>query len=236
MAWKQMPKQVILLGLALIGSGCNIFKEPSDKPIPKGTYQHQSRGKAQESYFKFTNDTLFLFPLEADGMDTSQDPKIYPSRTGQAIDSVPQLATNKFDLDFIVMPVKYRFAKQGIPHQLNAEMVGALFGGFRRDYYQVRYDESPLGQYEREINHWGFSLGFFSGFGNTFMSPTNTGFEIEEEYDGIVWTKGLGTIVSLNNFSVGLVAGFDNLLDKNRDVWIYEEEPYVGAVVGINLN
>jgi hypothetical protein len=33
--------------------------------------------------------------------------------------------------------------------------------------------------------------------------------------------------------SVGLAIGFDNLVDKNKSVWIYNQKPYIGLVIGI---
>lgn len=51
-----------------------------------------------------------------------------------------------------------------------------------------------------------------------------------------MWSKGIAGIVAINGFTVGLTFGFDKLLDKNRTVWIYEEKPWFGLAVGLNLN
>lgn len=68
------------------------------------------------------------------------------------------------------------------------------------------------------------------------MTPTNTFNKISQEYDGVVWNKGLAGILAINNFTVGLSLGIDNLLDKNKKVWIYESKPWVGIAFGLNLN
>ena len=85
-------------------------------------------------------------------------------------------------------------------------------------------------------NHFGFSFGVFTGFGNTFMSPTNTNNILQQEYDGIVWSKGVAGILAVNNFTLGLAFGFDNLLDKNHSNWNYKNKPWVGLAFGLNLN
>lgn len=68
------------------------------------------------------------------------------------------------------------------------------------------------------------------------MSPTNTSFAIEEEYDGVIWSKGLAFIFAVNRFTTGFSLGFDSLLDKNKDVWIYQSKPWFGLAFGLNLN
>ncbi|WP_165940196.1 MULTISPECIES: hypothetical protein [Dyadobacter] len=56
------------------------------------------------------------------------------------------------------------------------------------------------------------------------------------EYDGLVWGKGIAGIIGINNFTIGLAIGFDNLLDKNKQVWIYQGKPWLGLAFGLNLN
>jgi hypothetical protein len=33
--------------------------------------------------------------------------------------------------------------------------------------------------------------------------------------------------------SVGLAVGFDNLVDKSRSLWIYNQKPYLGFIVSV---
>ncbi|WP_294671259.1 hypothetical protein [uncultured Fluviicola sp.] len=47
---------------------------------------------------------------------------------------------------------------------------------------------------------------------------------MQQEYDGIVWSKGLAGIFAINRFTVRLAFGFDNLPDKNKSTWIYESK------------
>jgi hypothetical protein len=36
--------------------------------------------------------------------------------------------------------------------------------------------------------------------------------------------------------SFGVAAGFDHLLNRDREIWIYNKKPWVGFVVGVALN
>ena len=44
-----------------------------------------------------------------------------------------------------------------------------MYFGYRTDKYVLKYIANPLGKSDRLINHFGFSIGVFSGLGNTFM-------------------------------------------------------------------
>lgn len=93
-----------------------------------------------------------------------------------------------------------------------------------------------LGEQDQKITHLGFSFGAFTGLGGTFMSPTNTDNMLQQEYDGLVWSKGIAAIFGINDFTVGLACGFDQLMDKNGPKWIYNHKPYLALTFGLNLN
>ena len=69
--------------------------------------------------------------------------------------------------------------------------------------------------------------------GITQINPTVTGNQVELEYDGIVFQKGIGAFITIDRMSVGIVLGFDNLLDENKTVWLYNQKPYLGLSIGI---
>jgi hypothetical protein len=108
--------------------------------------------------------------------------------------------------------------------------------GYRLDNYSVDYKPKILKTAERDITHYGFSLGIFSGFGSTFMSPTTTNNILNQEYDGVVWNKGIAGIIAIDRFTLGLALGTDHLLDKNKSIWIYQGKAWLGLVFGLNLN
>src|SRR5690606_40504198 len=75
------------------------------------------------------------------------------------------------DLDFLTIPVKLRPAKKDIPSQLNSDITGALYVGYRIDSYSIKNGLNILSKPTQQINHIAYSIGVFSGFGNTTISP-----------------------------------------------------------------
>jgi len=136
----------------------------------------------------------------------------------------------------LTIPLKFRPMTSGVPGQLNTEINASAYFGLRTDRFTIEYAQNPLGKQERVVKHFGFSFGGLTGLGNTLVSPTTTNDQTEQEYDGIVWTKGVAGIFALNSVTIGLSLGFDNLLDQNRSIWIYESKPWIGFTFGLNLN
>ncbi len=97
--------------------------------------------------------------------------------------------------------------------------------GRRIDIFSLAYSRNPFGRYARRLTHFGISYGVFSGLGATPVNPTTTGQQTELEYDGIVWQNGLAMIIGVNNFTLGVALGADQLLDRNRFIWIYQRKP-----------
>jgi hypothetical protein len=141
-----------------------------------------------------------------------------------------------FDLDIISILIKYRPSIQGFPNQLNSDFNAAGFIGHRSDLYILSFDKDPLNAYKRRMRHFAYSIGFFAGIGATAMSPFVTNDHVPYEYDGVVFTKGVAGLVGIGNLTFGATVGLDNLLDKNKQWWIYQSKPWVGFTIGLNLN
>lgn len=228
---------VLLLSSMLILNSCAILKPSPKTAFVDGAYRMSTDDTTQKVYVAINNDSLNVYTYRKDQKQVHPQPYlILPFETHAVIDEPSSFAKSSFDIDVISIPLKYRFARRGVAPQLNANLNGALYLGYRTDKYVVRYLDNPLQKSFRNINHFGFSMGVYTGLGNTAMSATNTAKQLEQEYDGLVWTKGVAGIIAVNNFTVGLTLGFDNLLDKNRKVWIYESQPYIGFALGLNLN
>lgn len=52
-------------------------------------------------------------------------------------------------MDFLTIPLKYRTHRNGVPAQLNTNLSGALYGGYRIDRYVLDYQENPVGKIEK---------------------------------------------------------------------------------------
>lgn len=141
-----------------------------------------------------------------------------------------------FDIDVLTIPFKYRPLVSGFPNQLDVSYNGALYIGYRTDKYRVSYTRNPLGVYTRSINHFGLSAGACLGLGSTAMNEWVTLNRINIEYNGLVFIKGLALTAALDNLTFGIVFGTDDLLDKNHKYWIYQDKPWLGLSIGLNLN
>ena len=45
-----------------------------------------------------------------------------------------------------------------------------------------------------------------------------------------------GLLVLINGCLVPKESGIDHLMDKNRKLWIYRGQPWIGLTIGLNLN
>jgi hypothetical protein len=141
-----------------------------------------------------------------------------------------------FDIDLITNPLKYRFPTSNMPRQLTSNINGSVYFGYRNDFYTIRYMESPIGDVEMSVRHIGLGIGGFVGIGSEPINPWVTGNEVDLEYEGLIFTSGVAGIGGIENFTVGIALGFDYLLDSNSRHWIYQGKPWIGFLLGINLN
>lgn len=137
--------------------------------------------------------------------------------TGQT--PTAQAGDIKMDIDIITVPFKIRPGVRGFPTQLNANLSTALYLGKRK-----------------ELQDSGYGYGVFAGLGSVTMNPYVTRQAIDYEYDGFVSSVGIAGIYDARRFNVGVAIGIDHLMDQNKTKWIYQHQPWVGILLGINLN
>ncbi|PLK45922.1 hypothetical protein [Emticicia sp. TH156] len=234
-----MKRHLLLLSVFIV-SGCGVISTTPKKVLIDGIYKQKRESLTRKVYVNIEDETLRIHPLSVAAnkttFDTLNPEEVFPVEINKAGIRKSAFTGNSFDIDFLTIPIKYRFARHSVPAQLNANINGAVYLGYRIDKYVVSYKPDLLGHSFRYITHYGFSWGIFNGLGNTAMTPTNTFPAIDQEYDGIVWNKGIAGIFAINNFTLGVSAGLDNLLDKNKKAWIYQSRPWFGIAIGLNLN
>ena len=143
---------------------------------------------------------------------------------------------NTLDLDILTILFKYRPEVNGFPRQLNASFNGAVYIGYRTDLYDLTYKETPLKTFKREIIHYGYSFGIFTGIGSARIDEYVTNYAINIQYDGVVNLTGISAIVAVNRVSLGMCVGVDFLLDRNSKFWVNHSKPWLGLSLGLNLN
>lgn len=226
--------------LLILVSGCGIIKKSSKTDLVNDFYSQKISGEKKKVFVEIADETIRVYDAKIEGkrlmVDTMATCQFFPLMVKNEYRLQSDFVKHSFDVDFLTIPLKVRPSQKDVPAQINANLNGAGYFGYRTDKYSVKYDPDPLGIARRRIVHVGFSIGFFTGIGGTFMSPTNTNGQLQQEYDGIVWNKGIAGIFAVNNVTIGLAVGIDDLMDSNKNIWIYQQKPWFGLAFGLNLN
>jgi hypothetical protein len=227
---------VFILALA---AGCAPFDKIYSHEFSSGYFKLKSPGTISEKvYLTKTEDSITVYSLIPDRMpkmpDISQPKAIRISSVipGSYLYNSTFVKTS-LDADLSTVLLKFRPAAADVQPQLNTDVNGVLYAGFRKDFFKIKTGFSAINVASTFVRHTGFDFGFFAGIGNTFVSPTVTENKIIQEYNGIVFQKGFSVFGTFENMSVGLAIGFDNLLDDNKSIWIYNNKPWIGIVLGI---
>jgi hypothetical protein len=235
----------MFIGSCLILSllcGCSSIRSAPKYAFSNGYYKAKvfSPGPATV-YVNNEEDFVLVYPVTKKGnltmIDTSlHAPLALPQQFTETSGKAYVFHIHSFDIDFLTIPFKYRPKVGELPRQFNAHLSGGLYLGYRNDSYVIKYQRDPMGRSSRRTTHFGFSVGGFSGIGGAAMNPWVTNDAIAIEYDGLIWTKGVASIIGLDQITLGLALGWDHLLDNNKRVWRYQGKPWVGLVFGLNLN
>lgn len=231
-----------LCWMVFIFCSCGAIRNTPKYAFANGYYKTRLTSQKNTTvYINNENDHVIIYPVTRLGklvaVDTSKQAAIaLPQQYTSSVKTSYVFHKKSFDVDFLTIPFKYRPNVNGFPRQFNANLSGGVYLGYRNDAYELSYQRDGLGRHNRQTTHIGFSVGGFSGFGGTAVNPWVTNHAIAIEYDGVIWTKGVAGIIGLDQFTLGLSAGWDHLLDENRRFWIYQGKPWVGLVFGLNLN
>ncbi|MEQ8304287.1 MAG: hypothetical protein RIB47_12910 [Cyclobacteriaceae bacterium] len=210
---------------------CRSLSEIPRYKFSDGEYlYHQKDDDYQSVYIENKleeeEDTILIYP--AAKAYTPVFPEIRPAQDQFFL-------KHSFHLNILTVLFKYRPSIEGFPSQLNSNINGALFFGYRVDKFQVRYSATPAG-WKNEVLHWGLSAGVFGGFGSTPITPWTTNYRTMDEYNGFVFSRGFAVMGSLNRLTVGVGVGLDYLADRDKDIWIHQNKAWYGLTLGLNLN
>jgi hypothetical protein len=236
------PVRIWIFLIVVILAGCSTFRDAPKFAFSDGYYKVYLKGsKPTKVYVENEDDSIAIFLLRKRGNNYEVNPLSRHVLVLKKVrdDSLFRNATfvhPSFDFDFQTIPFIYRPPSEGFPRQFSSNFNGVLYLGYRRDIYNIKYNRLIMGKYKRQITHYGYSMGGFSGLGSTAMNPWVTNNSISIEYDGLVWMKGFSFIMGVQNFSLGVALGWDNLLDENHRYWIYQGKPWIGLALGLHLN
>ena len=222
-------------------ASCTVLNNNAAKyNFSDGYYKSKLGNQKVAKYYVVTaGDSIKVYPstIITQLADTIKSVTVqFPPHQKPATFSNYTFKTQTADLDVLTILFKYRPSTKGFPTQLNSALSGAAFIGYRTDIYSLSYKETPLHIQNRNINHYGYSFGGFAGIGTARIDEYVTLNRLNYEYDGVIFTSGFAAIIGLNKLNFGINTGIDNLIDKNRHLWVNQAKPWIGISVGLNLN
>jgi hypothetical protein len=230
----------IVIAIWVIGvlASCNTLEKASLHGLNSGYYKLKSDTiRAQSVYLDVTDDKIDLYHHIKHQPDKKQFLTIPLNKTTDSlIFNRIVFKKQSLDVDITSILLKYRPSVYGLPAQLTSDLNFALYTGWRHDSYQIISKKDPLGKRYYKINNLGYDFGVFAGPGTASVSPFTTRNNRSDEYNGMIIQGGIAGFIELNVASFGFAVGYDYLLSQDRNIWIYNNKPWVGFIVGIALN
>jgi hypothetical protein len=230
---------MIIVICLLATAGCAPFDKIYSHEFSSGYFKMKGPDAVPvKVYLEVKEDSLIVYPATGQGKSLAPDlsapriTSIYSIRPGSYLYNSTFVKTSP-DIDLSTVLLKYRPHAGNVPPQLSTNVNGVFYIGFRKDFFRMTSHLSPTNVRSTFIRHTGFDFGPFAGIGITPVTPTTTMGRTIQEYDGIVFQKGFAIFGTFENMSVGLSVGFDNLLDKNKNIWIFNQKPWIGILIGI---
>ncbi|MBC5773649.1 hypothetical protein H8S95_06210 [Pontibacter sp. KCTC 32443] len=199
----------------------------SPRYLPDGKYKIKQEGKVREATVINHNDTAFLL------LDDRQT--LIPAAKYLDANIKSAFVNKAFGFNVITVPFKFRPPQDDVPQQLNTSFNAALAAGFRSDRYTYKKVTLAPGLQRRERFHSGYGVGLFLGAGTVLVRSAFINNALPHDYDGMVVYYGGSIVLGLGRFNTGIALGFDLLADKYKDLWIYQNKPWIGAVLGVKL-
>jgi hypothetical protein len=223
--------------ILVLSASCVSLGKLSRHDFDSGYYKLKTQNaKPTSVYVEQVKDSIIVLPVGSDGKSDFFNSK------GTRISRVKNdsyfykacFTNNSIDIDLTSILFKSRHSRDDVPNQFSADLDVAVYAGFRKDFYRFKTQAHPLEEEKSSIRQIGFDLGVFAGIGSSPINPTVTNNQVNQEYDAMIFQKGIAGFISINKMSVGLALGFDNLFDKSRSYWIYNQKSYIGLIISIS--
>jgi hypothetical protein len=215
-------KYLIWVCVASLFLSCSSLTTLPESELKSDYYHYRENGTRYEKVFVNVDDDTTTI-VKIDGKI------IVPNNANQ------KFQKRSFDIDVLVVPFKIRPSSNNFPRQLTTEFNGNIFLGYRVDRYKSHYFKTPLGTIKK-FRHRAITFGTFCGIGTSSITPWTTNYRTTDEYNGLILCRGLSAMFGVNNLTVGLGLGWDYLTDRDKDIWIYQNRPWYGLAISLNIN
>lgn len=154
------------------------------------------------------------------------------------------LTSIKKGVDFgpLTIPIKYRFQRSKgdviAPDEFIADFNIGIYAGYRLSKYTASYN---TGEKITDVPTVGLSIGGFLNLGTVALDSLNTTIgkiPMKKDTKASIGTvsPGLGLMLSLSQVQVGLYTGWDIGFGRSASNWNYNNRPWIGFGIGLNLN
>jgi hypothetical protein len=211
--------------IIFILSSCGTLKDSPKYQLSDDVYDYREKGGKYEKAWVYVNDDTISVISYKDRTQVLNTRSI----------SDQFFLKRSFDVDVMTVGFKYRPATLNLPRQLTTDFNGNVYLGYRFDRFRIQHEQTPVGM-KTKHTHRGITGGVFGGIGSTSITPWTTNNLITDEYNGFILSRGVALMIGLNSLTVGFGVGWDSLTDRDRSIWIYQNKPWYGLTVGLNLN
>ena len=212
-----------ILFICMLFCSCATLKKLQDSNLKSDYYKIHGQSAEHKIYLEVIQDSLAILSTEHTKNLLSR------ASNGQFF------LRESFDIDVMTVPFKFRPTTQNLPRQLTVDFNGSIFLGYRLDRYKLVFVETPAGLVKK-VRHRAITIGAFGGIGTTSITPWTTNYGTSDEYNGFIINRGISLMGGVNNLTVGVGIGWDYLTDRDKEVWIYQNKPWYGLTLSLNLN
>ncbi|MBZ5856608.1 hypothetical protein [Flavihumibacter profundi] len=216
---------------------CSVVEKSSKHGFNSNYYNLKSGDKKTDKvYVDVSGDNVTVYKPAENFLDNKVLATISLAVSDSLCHFPMKFIKKSLDIDITSNLMKFRPGIYGLPAQLTVDFNAALYAGWRHDTYYINSKMNPLGKCQYEVINRGYDFGFFLGPGTATVSPFSTRNAVSNEYNGMIIQYGLAGFIETDVASFGISTGFDYLLSSDRKVWIYNNKPWIGFIVGIALN
>jgi hypothetical protein len=236
LAKNQTPAFLILAAGLFLFSGCSTLDKASMHGFTSGFYKTDSEKGAKNVYIDVTDEKIDVYSRHKE-KGIQEKFLSYSLKTFDSTLHTPLIFRKQsLDIDLTTILLKYRPSVYGLPPQLTSDLNLALYAGWRHDRFKTTIKTDALGKRHHKMTNLGYDFGVFSGPGTTPVNSSTTNNRTNHDYSAMIIQTGMAGFLESSMASFGFSVGFDYLLNKERKIWVYNNQLWVGFIVGIALN
>jgi len=229
------PAILLMAGVVIFGS-CNIINQSSVHGFNNGYFRQNAGVKKTWVYANITPDSINLHACYNDSVAANAYLSVALTPGSRMAEPKLKLTKRSTDIDITSVLFKYRPSAGGLPQQLTSDLNMAIYIGQRYDFFTLTNTTNALKKSAVNIQNWGYDFGVFAGPGVTAVNQFTTQNNILLEYSAPILQTGVAAFIETGIASFGISVGMDYLLNNQRNIWIYQQKPWLGFMVGIAFN